>query len=165
MSCAMDLVMGKIQSSVWGEFPNTVLHFRSDPPLDVDLRAPVTRDCKKRLLSLGLEQTFGVITAQDPGGTRHSSEQNATLAMNLQHALDAAGTPYVLLDACNHDRSHCEVSVAVSLPRAQVTEIARGYDQLAIFWFDSHRFWIVPVLSEGPAIPLPVTVLPSHVSS
>lgn len=145
--------------NAWGEFPNTVLHFGGDLPCAIDLREPVTPAHRDHFARLGLEQTFGVLSAQDPWGKTLSPQQNHELAVKLHHELAVAGIPYVPLDACSPDHSHCETSVAVSLSQADAVALAVRHEQLAIFWFDGARFWIVPAVSMTPAIPLPIRVI------
>jgi len=126
--------------------------------LVIDLRAPVTAAHRDALIGLGLERSFGILTAQDPGGATQSPERNAMLAANLQRVLGAARMHYVTVDASSPDHSHSESSVAVSLSRDSAVALARQYDQLAIFWFDGRQFWIVPVTANVPPLSLPVSV-------
>lgn len=144
---------------VWGEFPNTVLHFTHESLFKVDLREPVTPAHLEQLTALGLERTFSIITAQDPGGKTQTHQENQLLAMKLQQELRAAGTPFVPLEACSPDHTHCEASVALSLPQDEAIALARRHEQLAIFWFDGSRFWIIPATASTPATPLPVRVI------
>jgi hypothetical protein len=155
MSAPSDTPLG-----VWGEFPNTVLHFTCESTLKVDLREPVTPAHREQFTALGLEQMFAVVTAQDPQGRTRTPRENRLLAMNLQRELRAAGTPFVPLEACSPDHTHCEASVAISLPQDEAIALARRHEQLAIFWFDGSRFWIVPAAASAPATPLPVRIIP-----
>jgi hypothetical protein len=34
--------------------------------------------------------------------------------------------------------------------------VAEQFDQLAMFWFDGERFWIVPVTAGGKPVGLPI---------
>jgi len=43
----------------------------------------------------------------------------------------------------------------VIMPQGQAIELARELEQVAIFWFDGRRFWIVGVLVEADPIELP----------
>jgi hypothetical protein len=155
----MDDTTDEDETDVWGDFPETVLYFHGPEPLTVDLRAQVTAHQREEFIKLGLEHSFGILTAQDPRGKTQSADRNAHLAMNLQQELTAARTHYVVVDACSPDHSHCEASVAVLLSQKAMVALACRYDQLAIFWFDGTRFWIVPALANAPPLSLPVPSL------
>ena len=59
------------------------------------------------------------------------------------------------VDACSHDRSHCECSVAVVMERDRALALARELEQIAIFWFDGKRFWILGAIVESDPLMLP----------
>ena len=142
----------------WGEFGNTILYFaRAGVSLScsIDLRKPIGAVERAILAQFGLGRPFGVVTPQNPYGQLCPAETNATLAVALQQDLAANDVQYVPLDACSPDHAHCEQSVALLLPREDVVALARRYGQLAVFWFDGDRFWILPALSATPMTALP----------
>lgn len=102
-----------------------------------------------------LEHTFGIVTAQDPMGVKQSGVRNTELADMLERAAASLGGPWVRVDACNPDHSHCERSIAISIGLQPLIALACRYDQLAIFWFDGAAFWIIPARSDEPALRLP----------
>jgi len=65
------------------------------------------------------------------------------------------GYKFMQVEACSPDRSHCESSVAVLMPRDKAIALARELEQIAIFWFDGARFWILGADLETDAIVLP----------
>ncbi|MGI8509647.1 MAG: DUF3293 domain-containing protein [Gemmatimonadaceae bacterium] len=148
--------MPSSDDAAWGDFPRTILHFADAHCPSVDLRQEVSREAICALIRLDLDGPFGVVTALDPMGLTQSVQRHHALAAELEREIAAMGVPFVLLDACSPDRSHCERSIAVAAPRSRVVEIACRYEQLAIFWFDGSSFWIVPARSTGEQLRLPV---------
>jgi len=45
--------------------------------------------------------------------------------------------------------------VAALIEREQATSLAREFEQVAIFWFDGERFWIMGALAGGDPVMLP----------
>ena len=139
----------------WHRYPDTVLHFRTDPPVRVDLREPVGREAMAALGSIRLSGPFAVLTAHDPRGRNEDVEVNERRAAMLDERLRAVGARFVHVDACSPDGSHCEDSVAALIEREQATMLAREFEQVAIFWFDGEKFWIVGALAGGDPVMLP----------
>lgn len=152
----MNAIDGLSGASDWGEFPHTILHFPGPDALSLDLRENVSRREVRALTRLGLEHTFGIVTAQDPMGVAQAAAHNQKLAADLERDIAAMGVPFAPVDACSPDRSHCERSLAVAIPCAELVELARGCQQLAIFWFDGGGFWIVPAMSANDRVRLPL---------
>ena len=69
--------------------------------------------------------------------------------------LAKGGYRFVSVDACSPDRTHCERSVAVMMPQEKAIALARELEQVAIFWFDGKRFWIIGALMEAEPLMLP----------
>jgi len=65
------------------------------------------------------------------------------------------GYDSVDVDCCSPDGSHCECSVAVTMPREEALDLAREMRQVAIFWFDGKLFWILGALVETDPLMLP----------
>lgn len=139
----------------WHRYPDTVLHFRTDPPVRVDLRQPVSRDAVAAMDSIGLSGPFAVLTAHDPRGRDEDTDVNERRAERLDDRLRALGVEFLHVDACSPDGSHCEASVAAVIEREQATALAREFEQVAIFWFDGEKFWIVGALAGGDPVMLP----------
>jgi hypothetical protein len=141
----------------WGDFPNTVLHFLSLPPVMVDLRHELDRSVRFQLYGLGFEREFGIVSAYNPMGIGQAASINSERAASLQ--MEAAALPATAIcrvDACSPDRSHCEMSVALALDLHSLVDLACRYHQLAIFWFDGEAFWIIPARSGNAKLRLPV---------
>ncbi len=142
--------------SEWGSFPDTLLHFRTAPPLVVDLRKPVSQETISRFRSLNFERAFGVVTAENPMGVPSPVKANLERAAELRTEVAKLQVPQASLDACSPDGSHCEESVAVAMGLGSLIAIADRYDQLAVFWFDGDAFWIEPARSRNARLRLPV---------
>jgi hypothetical protein len=140
----------------WGAFPNTVLQFDDNEQTVVDLREPVSIFTIARFAKLGLRGPFGIVTAYNPFGVARPAVMNTARAAHLHATLLARGVHFVSVNGCSPDLSHCEPSFAVAAPCEEIQRLAVEHDQLAIFWFDGERFWIVPARSTAPATPLPL---------
>lgn len=107
------------------------------------------------MAGIGLSGAFAVLTAQNPRGENTDESVNERLAMKLHETLVSLGATFLHVDACSPDGSHCEDSVAVAVDREAATRLARELEQVAIFWFDGEKFWIVGALAGGDPVMLP----------
>lgn len=80
---------------------------------------------------------------------------NERLVARLRERIRKIDAVQMDVDACGADGSHCERSVAIAMDMQMVVRLADGYRQRAIFWFDGHAFWIVPVRSRKAKLKLP----------
>ncbi len=142
----------------WHRYPDTVLHFRADPPVRIDLREPVAPGAIAAMEATGLSGPFAVLTAHDPRGRDEDADVNERRAERLADRLLALKVKFIDVDACSPDGSHCEASVAASIEREQATALAREFEQVAIFWFDGEKFWIVGALARSDPVMLPRVV-------
>jgi hypothetical protein len=148
----------------WAHYPDTVLVFdRSEPGLAeaetglrVDLRAPISEAVRQAFAALGLSDSFAVLTAYDPKGRDLDPTENRSRAEQLETELRRRSVHYVRVDALSPDGRHCERSVAAALSREDAIAVAAEHQQVAIFWFDGERFWIVAVLADAEPIALPM---------
>lgn len=134
---------------MWASYAETVCYFQGEAQVMVDLRVVVLPATRKGLVAMGLGEPFGVMTAFNPQGVELDEAENARWASELEAELVSLGLEFVRVDCCSPDRSHCECSVAVVAPRAQVLEMARRWKQLAIFWWDGAVFWIYGAAEDG----------------
>jgi hypothetical protein len=136
-------------------YPETILSFSTNPPVEIDLREiPATRAVAD-LATAGFGQPFAVLTAFDPRGHDLSPAENEARRRDLDARLTKTGYKFVPVDACSPDRSHCECSVAVVMPQKKAIDLARELEQVAIFWFDGRRFWILGALVKADPLMLP----------
>jgi hypothetical protein len=96
-----------------------------------------------------------VVTAFDPKGRNLSRDENERRKRDLDRRLSESRYKFAHVDACSPDRAHCERSVAVLMPREKAIDLARELEQIAIFWFDGKRFWILGAEVETDPIELP----------
>lgn len=139
----------------WPRYPETILTFSTKPKLEIDLRAVPPDKTLTDLKSIGFGDPFAVLTAFDPRGHDLSQSENERRRRGLSARLARSGYRFVDVDACSPDRSHCECSVAVVMPQDEAVALARELEQVAIFWFDGARFWIIGALLETDPLMLP----------
>lgn len=140
----------------WSSYADTVLNFAGEPELVIDLRERVRPATKQALEVMELGAPFAVLTSFNPFGRNLSEEENDGRFMELEAELEMLGLEYLVINACSPDRSHCERSVAVCMERESAIEMARQWEQLAIFWFDLEQFWIYGVVKKAEPIALPL---------
>jgi hypothetical protein len=139
----------------WPRYPETVLTFATQPPVEIDLREIPSESALAQLRAGGLDKAFAIITAFDPEGRNLSAAENDRRKRDLDRRLTSMGYGFVHVDCCSPDRSHCECSVAVTMPRQEALDLAREMRQVAIFWFDGKLFWILGALVETDPLMLP----------
>lgn len=122
----------------------------------VDLREEVPPATRTALIAMGLGDPFGIITAFNPRGMDLSAGENSRRMGELEQELASAGDDFIRVDACSPDRSHCECSVAVKGPRERAVEVAKRWDQLAIFWWDGASFWLYGAIVDIKPLMLPL---------
>lgn len=140
----------------WGAYPETVLILPGESEVMLDLREPVPRATRNALTAMGLGDPFGVLTAFNPRGVDLSEAENSHRMAALEKELTRSGDDFVRVDACSPDRSHCECSVAVKGTRDRSIELAKRWDQLAIFWWDGATFWLYGAIIEIEPLKLPL---------
>jgi hypothetical protein len=133
----------------WGSYPETVCYVQGDEEVMLDLRVPVPSATRDALRALGLAGQFGILTAYNPRGVDLTDEENSLRGAELEAELVSSGFDFVRVDCCSPDRSHCECSVAVVAPKEQLLDMARRWEQIAIFWFDGFGFSIVGAIRSG----------------
>ena len=139
----------------WPRYPETVLEFATAPRVEVDLRKIPSDAEIAGLQSAGFDQPFAVMTAFDPRGENLTAAENEKRQNDLDRRLRSSGYKFAEVDACSPDRSHCECSVAVVMPQEKALDLARELEQVAFFWFDGNRFWILGALVETDPLMLP----------
>lgn len=139
----------------WPRYPETILSFSTNPPVEIDLRRIPSESALSLLKTAGFGDPFAVLTAFDPRGRNLSPAENETRKRDLDERLSASGYKFAHVDACSPDRSHCECSVAVTMPQKEALDLARELEQVAIFWFDAKRFWILGAIVEADPLILP----------
>ncbi len=139
----------------WPQYPETILRFSTNPPIEIDLREVLSAEMLARLKAAGFMDPFAVITAFDPRGRNLSRAENEKRRRDLNRRLTKGRYRFVDVDACSPDRSHCECSVAVVMEQDKAIDLARELEQVAIFWFDGNRFWILGAIVRSDPLMLP----------
>ena len=139
----------------WPRYPETVLSFSTKPAVEIDLREIPSERTIANLRAAGFGQPFAVLTAFDPRGRDLSAAENERRRRELDARLTAEGFEFAHVDACSPDRAHCECSVAVLMPQEKAIGLARELEQVAIFWFDGKRFWILAAIVAADPLVLP----------
>lgn len=139
----------------WPLYPETILNFRTTPAIEIDLRATPSDATLVALKGVGLGQPFAIMTAYDPEGRNLGREENEKRKRRLDTRLTNDGYSFVDVDCCSPDGAHCEASVAVTMQRDDAIRLARDLQQVAIFWFDGERFWILGALVDTDPLMLP----------
>lgn len=143
-------------NEAWSRYPETVLIFAGEPEMMIDLREAVPPQTRKALAAIGLDTPFAVLTAFNPRGENVDAGENNRRFEQMEAELRSMAYKFLVMDACSPDRSHCECSVALKVERETALDIARRWEQVAIFWWDRERFWIYGAISAIAPIPLPV---------
>jgi hypothetical protein len=139
----------------WPRYPETILTFSTTPRVEIDLRDIPSRDAIAGLAAAGFSAPFAVLTAFDPRGKDLSPAENERRKRDLDERLGGSGYKFSHVDACSPDRSHCECSAAIVMPQDKAIELAKELEQVAMFWFDGQRFWIIGALYETDPLMLP----------
>jgi hypothetical protein len=139
----------------WPRYPETILIFATKPELEIDLRSVVTPAAVSALARAGLAGPFVIMTAFDPGGENLPASENERRQRELESTLTKRGYRFTTVDCCSPDRSHCECSVAVTMPQDEALALARELGQIAIFWFDGTSFWIIGAALKTDPVMLP----------
>ena len=143
------------QDPDWPRYPETLLEFSTAPAIEIDLRQVPSENAIRALTAAGLGKPFAILTAFDPRGENLSRAENEKRKQRLERRLRSSNYRFAQVDACSPDRSHCESSFAVVMPQEKALDLAREIEQVAIFWFDGKRFWILGALTETDPLMLP----------
>ncbi len=150
----------------WDAYPDTILEFAGNPQARIDLRRSLDAKDRNALSALGLATPFAVFSAENPGGedpeekadgreARRKQRRNELRTAALQEALRTRGIPFVPVDGVSPDGDHREHCVAAAMSRELAVEISRELHQLALFWYDGTRFWLLPAIAMERPAPLP----------
>ena len=139
----------------WARYPETIVKFGGDDGLGIDLREPVSPQARDALARRGLGEPFAILTAHDPMGESLPAEENAKRQAELEDLLRESAIDFERVDCCSPDGEHCECSVAIAVDQETAVDLAMRFDQVAIFWWDGERFWIVGGVMKADPVVLP----------
>jgi len=129
---------------LWKRYAETILEFGSGADLRIDLRRKPTAEQRAALTALGLQGCFAVVTACNPEGRELSAETNRERTRDLQREIASAAGTCLRADGVSVDGSHRETGVAIVCEKQRAIDLGRRHGQLAIYWYDGRRFWLVP---------------------
>lgn len=133
----------------WASYAETILLVHGPSPMEVDLTRPLGARERAVFLAAGLPGSFGLITSDNPRGRDVSDAVNAERRERFRAALAGRGR-VVRVDGLSRDRQRVEVGVALPWPMAQVRDLARAWEQSAIYWFDGRAMWVIGALTDAP---------------
>jgi hypothetical protein len=139
----------------WRTYARTILRFNSDPRMELDLSRPLTAREYALLQGLGLPGSFGLVTPENPRGDSVSAMDNEQRWQAFQADLMATVNRWLRVDGYSPDRLHVERGVALEWPRHRVLDLARRWQQSAIYWFDGAAFWVMGALTVAVPRRLP----------
>lgn len=139
----------------WDGYGETILEVHGRTLGEVDLTLPIGPRELAIFAGAGLAGTFGILTAENPRGLPAPPEENAHRRATLQAELEEQGVAAVRIDGLSRDRQHREIGVAIRWPMPEVIELARKWQQSAIYWFDGHHMWVIGALTVAQPARLP----------
>lgn len=86
---------------------------------------------------------FVIVTAWDPPGRPRGDVANRRLDAELREALRAAGAEPRRMTGCSPDLAHREPGWAAAVPVATALEVARRFDQAALYAVAAGRLLLV----------------------
>ena len=89
---------------------------------------------------------FAIITAHNPRGRLLSNGQNRLLDRKLQEEVSRRGILARTIIGCSPDLGHQEKSWMVFADRFASMELARRFQQNALYWVEAGELWLLPCL-------------------
>lgn len=150
----------------WDAYAETILEFRGPPVVSVDLRNELASPTRRALRTIVGADSFAVFTAENPAGrnvedasSRDEEERrevrNERRRDELERELTSLGISFVAVDGVAAAGDYRERCAAAAMSREDAVAFARRFGQLALFWFDGDRFWVVPGTARQEPRPLP----------
>lgn len=147
--------MKPVQDPSWSHYGDTLIELFDDGSVVLDVREPIPQHKRQVLAASVLGRQFAVLTAFNPHGRDHTAADNEERDRRLRADLTARGLTWVCADGWSPDRSHREPGVAVVVDRTTAQQIAREYEQSAIYWYDDGVIWLVGALVDASPERLP----------
>lgn len=95
---------------------------------------------------LGDDINFAIISAQNPHGHIHLQPHNLRLDCQFEHDIARHGFPYRRVIGASPDLAFRESSWAVLCDKRHALEMARQYQQNAIYWVEQGQLYLVAAL-------------------
>jgi hypothetical protein len=94
----------------------------------------------------GLPGPFGLVTPENPRGRLTTAPDND---QHWSHFRRGALAAAVRVDGVNPTTAHRERGVALPWRHDRVVDLARAWDQSAIYWYDGTAMWLMGALTLG----------------
>jgi hypothetical protein len=153
MSLGADRATGSMRPADdpgWSSYAETILVVHGRPPFEVDLSRPIGAAELAAFQAAGLTGSFGLVTPDNPFGRALSEAENGWRRQAFMQELAALGEAPIRVDGLSPDRLRCEIGVALRWPLAAVQDLARRWEQSAIYWFDGQAMWVIGALTDAP---------------
>ncbi len=98
---------------------------------------------------LGDAVNFAIISAQNPAGAVQHPHHNLRLDCEFESHLDLHQLPYRAIIGSSPDLSFQEKSWAVLCEKNLALQLARQFQQNAIYWVEAGQLYLVPALWRG----------------
>lgn len=131
----------------WASYARTILEFQVEGRPRIDLALRITPRSQAIFQAAGLPGCFGLLTPENPRGSRADPATNLALWTEFRSGLP--GT-HVQVDGLDPTSVHRERGVALPWSCARVVALAREWEQSAIYWFDGHAIWVIGALTTTP---------------
>jgi hypothetical protein len=135
----------------WSSYAETILVVHGHSPIEIPLTHPIGPREQAAFQAVGLTGSFGLVTAENPFGRPLDAQENAVRRQALAAELTTLGESPPRVDGLSPDRTHREIGVALCWPLEAVRDLARRWEQSAIYWFDGDAMWVIGALTEAPA--------------
>lgn len=134
----------------WASYADAILVFHSVPSFEIDLTAPIGDAERALLAGAGLRSRFGLVTAENPRGQAATAQENRRLRAAFEAELSGSGGTLLRVDGLSRDRRHREIGVALEWSTERLLDLARRWQQSAIYWFDGEAMWVLGALTQAP---------------
>ncbi|WAJ70661.1 DUF3293 domain-containing protein [Catenovulum adriaticum] len=95
---------------------------------------------------LNAQASFAIITAYNPLGSICTKNTNQRLDNRLQADIELLKAPYRKLWGCSPEFDHFEHSWAVMTDKGTAINLAKKYQQNAIYWVERGYLFLVPCI-------------------
>ena len=101
--------------------------------------------CRQRLAT---QLDFAIISAQNPAGELKNTYINLCLDKQFEGILQQARMPFRAVIGASADLKFQEKSWIVFCEKLQAIQLARDFQQNALYWVTNNKLYLVPVLYQ-----------------
>lgn len=96
-----------------------------------------------------LPAEFAIVTAYNPNGESHGSEENERRDQALRKILESRGIAHWQVTGCSPDGSHREPGYGIQCPIETAVELGRQFEQEAIFRIHNDELTLICCRQSG----------------